>query len=167
MGLIEEIKEFFFSAWEIASAFLGVIGKFISGDYKKALKELSPILDKVFVLMLDGIGLFIKVAWETIVATFYIVMQFLHDLIFDESLRERAISVGLKIGKIILGAYLVKTLALMALQLAATYAAPVLLGIFIIAGLYALAKFAYDRYAMKFVEPFHKFFDFCNCHPAF
>jgi len=160
MGLIEEIKEFFFAAWEIALGFIGVISKFISGDYKQALKELSPILDKVFVLMLDGIGLFIKVAWETIVATFYIVMQFLHDLVRDPDLQARAIGVGLKIGKIILGAYLVKTLALMALQLVATYAAPILLGVFILAGLYALAKFVYDRYAMQFVKPFHKFFDF-------
>lgn len=160
MGLIEEIKEFFFAAWEIALGFIGVISTFISGDFKKAFKDLGPLLDKVFILALNGLGLFIKVAWETIVATFYIVMQFLHDLIFDESLRERAISIGLKIGKIILGAYLVKTLALMALQLVATYAAPILLGVFILAGLYALAKFVYNRYALAIVKPFHMFFDF-------
>ena len=160
MGLIEELKEFFFTAWEIVSGIIGVIGKFISGDYKQALKELGPLLDKLFILALDGLGLLAKLAWETIVATFYIVMQFLHDLIFDENLRERAVNIGLKIGKVLLAAYLVKTLALMALQLVATYAAPVLLGIFILAGLYSLAKFAYNRYAMQFVKPFHKFFDF-------
>jgi len=37
MGLIEELKEFFFSAWEIVSGIIGVIGKFISGDYKQNL----------------------------------------------------------------------------------------------------------------------------------
>ena len=51
-----------------------------------------------------------KVAWETIVATFYVMIQFFHDLIRDPDLQARAISIGLKIGKIILGAYLVKTL---------------------------------------------------------
>jgi len=160
MGLIEELKEFFFTAWEIVSGIIGVIGKFISGDYKQALKELGPLLDKLFILALDGLGLLAKLAWETIVATFYIVMQFLHDLVFDEDLRKKAISVGLKVGKILLAAYLVKTLAIMALQLIATYAAPVLLGIFIIAGLYALAKFVYTRYGMAIVKPFHIFFDF-------
>ena len=160
MGLIEEIKQFFFAAWEIALGFIGVISTFISGDFKKAFKDLGPLLDKVFILALNGLGLFIKVAWETVVATFYVMIQFFHDLVRDPDLQARAISIGLKIGKIILGAYLVKTLALMALQLVATYAAPILLGVFILAGLYALAKFVYDRYAKEIVKPFHMFFDF-------
>ena len=163
MGLIAEIKDFFMQVWSVVLAFIGIIGTFISGDYKKAFKDLLPVLDKLMKLALKGLRLLVKVAWETLVAGFGVIIDFFYELATNDELRERALKIGLKIGAVILGAYLIKTLALMALQLVATYAAPVLLGIFILAGLYSLAKFVYSKYATAFtamlIAPFNFLFD--------
>ena len=160
MGLIAEIKDFFMQVWSVVLAFIGVIGTFISGDYKKAFNDLLPILDKTMKLILTGLGLLVKVAWETLVAGFGVIIDFFWALATNDDLQQRALSIGIKVGTIILGAYLIKTLALMALQLVAAYAAPILLGIFILAGLYALAKFVYDRWASPFIDGVMAVFDF-------
>jgi len=163
MGLIAEIKDFFMQVWSVVLAFIGVIGTFISGDYKKAFNDLLPILDRAMKLILTGLGLLVKVAWETLVAGFGVIIDFFYALATNDELRERALKIGIKIGAAILGAYMIKTLALMALQVIATYAAPVLLGIFILAGLYSLVKFVYSKYATAFtamlISPFNFLFD--------
>jgi len=130
MGLIAEIKQFIITAFDIIADFFAVVGAFIAGDYKKAIELFKPLLDKTAQFLINGAKLLIEVAWQTLLAGFGLIIEFFSLLWTDVAFRENVIAIGIKVGRVLLAAYLIKSLVMMGLTLLGIYAIPI--GIFIL-----------------------------------
>ena len=130
MGLIAEIKQFIITAFDIIADFFAVVGAFIAGDYKKAIELFKPLLDRTVQFLIDGAKLLIEVAWQTLLAGFGLIIEFFSLLWTDVAFRENVIAIGIKVGRVLLAAYLIKSLVMMGLTLLGIYAIPI--GIFIL-----------------------------------
>ena len=140
MGLIAEIKEFAINAFNLIMDFFAVIGTFISGDYKKAFDELKPLLDRTYKMFITGLTLLGNVAWNTLIAGFGLIIDFFHLLWTDDSFRSNVFEIGKKVGKVLLAAWLAKTIILWGLSLIGLYAIPIAMFVLISAFFVSLFK---------------------------
>ena len=160
MGLIAEIKEFAINAFNLIMDFFAVIGTFISGDYKKAFDELKPLLDRTYQMLITGLTLLVNVAWNTLLAGFGLIIEFFHLLWTDDNFRSNVFEIGKKVGKVLLAAWLAKTIILWGLSLIGLYAIPIAMFVLISAFFVSLFKKYGDKLPQIALDAIEKLFAF-------
>lgn len=144
-GVLEDIKAFGAIAIEFGKGLFETVKAFIDGGYEEGMKKLSPLLDKAILLLMKGGEIILKTGFLALVTGFYMLVDFIDKYFKDEGFRSSVNSVLLKVGKILLIAFFVKYLVSQALLLIGIYALPIMMGVVLLAALFAVAKYVSDE----------------------
>lgn len=149
-GILDDLKKYGEALLIFGKSIIDTVMTFVNSGFDEGLAKLSPLLDQALDLILDGMEILIKVGWVAILSGLQLLVDFVGRMFDDPKFRETVFSVLLKVGKIILIAFFVKYLVSQALLLIGIYALPIMIGVVIIAGMYAVAKYLTEKYQDQF-----------------
>ena len=124
LGIIDDIKEYVGELIVFGKMIFDTIKTFMDGGFEEGMKKLGPLLDKGISLILEGAMIIAKLAYAFIITGIDMIVDFFTLLWTDKAFRDSVINIGIKVGKMILFAWMVKTLVIAALHLVATLALP-------------------------------------------
>ena len=139
LGILDDLRNIFYTSIEMLGAFFGLVGAFFAGDYEAVLDYLMTLLDGTLSILWSLAKVGFKVFVGLLVGFFYSIIDNI-SIITKKEFWMKALPVLKKFGKILLLAYFVKYLITQAALLIGIYALPIMIGVVILAALWAVAK---------------------------
>jgi len=150
MGILDEIKSSLMILFEAVKNIFKAFTSLLSGDYEQAFDYLKAGLDKTIQGALKLGKALLKAGFLALVAGFETVVNAVYSYLSNPDVRAKVNGIIMKAGMLIAGFIVVKLLVAFALQLAATFALPILLGVVVLAALFTVARFLTKNFGDKF-----------------
>jgi hypothetical protein len=139
LGILDDLRNIFYTSIEMLGAFFGLVGAFFAGDYQAVLDYLMTLLDGTLSILWSLAKVGFKVFVGLLVGFFYTILDNI-SIITKKEFWIKALPVLKKFGKILLLAYFVKYMATQVALLIGIYALPAMIFIVVLAALWAVAK---------------------------
>tara|TARA_R100000353_G_scaffold172092_1_gene136966 strand:- start:715 stop:2370 length:1656 start_codon:yes stop_codon:yes gene_type:complete len=139
LGILDDLRNIFYTSIEMLGAFFGLVGAFFAGDYQAVLDYLMTLLDGTLSILWSLAKVGFKLFVGLLVGFFYTILDNI-SIVTKKEFWIKALPVLKKFGKILLLAYFVRYIATQVALLIGIYALPAMMAIVILAALWAVAK---------------------------
>ena len=144
LGIMDTIMEFGNGIKEVLGLVFETFQAFTTGGVEEGFAKLKELGLAILNLIFIGLNILFKVGVSILYGVWASLFDFLDYLIFKEGWKV-VVTLLSKLALFLVAAFFVKYLIGVALTLAGIYALPVLIGVFLLAGLYSIVKWAVDK----------------------